>query len=237
MQKNAPLQSNLHENAFNPHLKLNESLACRITHSYIVQEERGEKSILVYFYACRGAELRSFPNIYPCSVGGLGGRVRWCTGQQQTGNCWAKSTAAGSQLTRQKEWSGRRAQLHRQTSQESWSPVRHSYWTKKKALYFKAVYCWNKINIKLSATLIFLISTSLFFSNGCFHMLLVQSDSLRLIIKNFRELHNRSQGKFKYRPYNPLAIATFIFRHNNLTKPGWKERFTSFILIKSIKDE
>lgn len=107
----------------------------------------------------------------------------------------------------------------------------------KKALYFKAVYCWNKINIKLSATLIFLISTSLFFSNGCFHMLLVQSDSLRLIIKNFRELQNRSQGKFKYRPYNPLAIATFIFRHNNLTKPGWKERFTSFILIKSIKDE
>lgn len=132
MQKNAPLQSNLHENAFNPHLKLNESLACRITHSYIVQEEREEKSILVYFYACRGAELRSFPNIYPCSVGGLGGRVRWCTEQQQTGNCWAKSTAAGSQLTRQKEWSGRRAQLHRETSQESWSPVRHSYWTKKK---------------------------------------------------------------------------------------------------------
>lgn len=39
MQKNAPLQSNLHENAFNLHLKRNESLACRITHSYIVQEE------------------------------------------------------------------------------------------------------------------------------------------------------------------------------------------------------
>lgn len=42
MQKNAPLQSNLHENAFNPHLKLNESLTYRITHSYIVQEEGEE---------------------------------------------------------------------------------------------------------------------------------------------------------------------------------------------------
>lgn len=66
MQKNAPLQSNFHENAFNPHLKLNESLACRTTHSYIVQEEgdegktpHGGKINLVYFYGCWGAAFFS----------------------------------------------------------------------------------------------------------------------------------------------------------------------------------
>lgn len=179
-------------------------------------------------------ELHSFPNIYPCSVGTGAHRAaalaNWKLLSQIHGG-WESTD-----VTKSHHWSGRMAQFHQQTS-ESWSPVRHSYWTKK-APYFKAVYCWNKINISCSAALVFLISTSLFFPTAVssFHMLLVQRESLRLIIKNFRELHNSSQGKFKYRPYNPLAIATFIFWHNNLTKPGWKERFTNSILIKSRKD-
>lgn len=161
VQKNAPLQSNLHENAFNPHLKWNESLACRITPSYIVQEEWEEgktphegKINLGYFYGCRGAAFSS-QHI----------SLQWTQQHEQTGNCWPKSTAAGSQLTRQKNTTEVAAQ--RRDTSETWSAVRQSYWSKK-AVYFKAVYHWNKIDISLSATLVFLIPTSLFFRNSCF---------------------------------------------------------------------
>lgn len=168
-------------------------------------------------------ELRSLSSIYPRSVGGV-----WKMLSQIHGG-WESSDA-----TKRHDWSGLIAQSHRETS-KSWSPVRQSYWTKKTA-HFKAVCRWNKFTIALSKTLVFLISTFILFQ-WLFpnFTLLVESESLRLIINNFIELRNWSQGKFKYRPYNPLVIAAFIFQHNNLMKPGWEERFTSHILIKRKK--
>lgn len=172
-------------------------------------------------------ELPSFPTMYPCSQQRAAARTNWKLLSQIHGG-WESTDGA-----KRHNWSGRTAQGHlreliccqTQLLNKKKQPILSLFTVEiKLTFHFLQPWCFSFLPLCSFATAV-----------SSFHMLLVQSESLRLIIKSFRELRNRSQGKFKFRPYNPSAIATVIFLHNNLTNPGCKEKIHQFCFNKKQK--